>query len=81
MRRQHAVAIFLSPAGIAELFGRRRVVDIAVRVAGDEGTFVGRHLLDVEPNLHGQFPRESEQHEIPDSQSHQLDVEGSFSGG
>ena len=29
---------------------------------------MGRHLLDVEPDAYGQFPRERHQHKIPDSQ-------------
>src|SRR5262249_24098572 len=40
LSRQHAVAVLLGPAHVPELFGGGRVVDVAVRVAGDESELV-----------------------------------------
>src|SRR5687768_7701689 len=54
---QNAVAVFLSAADIAQLVGRRRIVDIAVGVASYKRARVKRTLLDVEPDADGQFSR------------------------
>ena len=40
LRGEEAVAVFLRVADVFQLFGRRRVVDVAVRVAGDERELV-----------------------------------------
>src|SRR3972149_7117922 len=65
--RHEAVAILLGKSRVLSLLFRRRVVDVAVGIAGDKSEFLRRPLLDVQSDLDAQFSRKRNQHEVPDS--------------
>src|SRR5688500_1337727 len=62
--RENAVAVFLGVADVGELLGRGTIVDVAVGIAGDERRLVGRLLLDVQADLHGQLAGERDEDEV-----------------
>ncbi len=65
---EEAVAVLLGTADIAQLFCGRRVVDVAVGVAGHEGEVMRRCLLDVEADADGQLAGEGRQHKVANTQ-------------
>mgnify|MGYP003347323845 CR=1 FL=1 len=75
---QEAVGVFLCGAGVFQLVGGRGVVDVAVRIAGDERERIGGRFFQVQTDPHRQLARKRHQPEIAHSQSADLDVDRSL---